>query len=99
MEIVNYIQEYYAFVTLESLAETFHLSSPYLSKYIREKTGMTFGELVKETRMRKARALLKGGNMTVESIAISVGYENVEHFNRLFKRMYSITPMQYRKGE
>ena len=36
--------------------------------------------------MKKARTLLKNGNMTVENIAYSVGYQNVEHFNRLFKK-------------
>ena len=36
--------------------------------------------------MKKARALLKSGSMTVEAIAENVGYQNVEHFNRLFKK-------------
>ena len=62
------------------------MSKPYLSKYIKEKSGMTFGELVKQIRMKKARALLKSSNMTVENIALPVGYQNVEHFNRLFKK-------------
>ncbi len=30
--------------------------------------------------------MLKGSNATVESIAESVGYQNVEHFNRVFKK-------------
>lgn len=47
---------------------------------------MTFQDAVKAARMKKARRLLKESNQTVESIAASVGYENVEHFNRLFKR-------------
>ena len=47
--------------------------------------------------MKKARTLLKNRNMTVESISEAVGYQNVEHFNRLFKRTYGITPVQYRK--
>lgn len=34
--------------------------------------------------------------MTVESIAESVGYQNVEHFNRLFKKAYGMTPIQFR---
>ena len=47
---------------------------------------MTFQDAVKAVRMKKARRLLKESNQTVESIAASVGYENVEHFNRLFKK-------------
>lgn len=96
IEIMNYIQANYIDITLDDLAEKFYLSKPYLSKYIKEKSGMTFGDLVKKIRLKKARALLKSSNMTVENIALTVGYQNVEHFNRLFKKAYNMTPMQFR---
>ena len=69
---------------------------PYISKYIKSRTGMNFQDVVREARMRKARALLKESGQTVESIAADVGYESVEHFNRLFKKSYGITPVQFR---
>lgn len=96
LEITNYIYANYKTVTLDDLAEKFFLSKPYLSKYIKEKSGMTFGDILKAVRMKKARAMLKSSNATVESIAESVGYQNVEHFNRIFKKMYEMTPVQYR---
>ena len=96
IEIMNYVQANYIDITLDDLAENFFLSKPYLSKYIKEKSGMTFGDLVKKIRMKKAKALLKSSNMTGENIAMSVGYQNVEHFNRLFKKAYNMTPMQFR---
>ena len=96
IEIMNYIQANYIDVTLDDLAEKFYLSKPYISKYIKEKSGMTFGELVKKIRMKKAKALLKSSNMTVENIALTVGYQNVEHFNRMFKKAYNMTPSQFR---
>ena len=96
IEIMNYVQANYIDITLDDLAEKFFLSKPYLSKYIKEKSGMTFGDLVKKIRMKKAKSLLKSSNMTVENIAMSVGYQNVEHFNRLFKKAYDMTPMQFR---
>ena len=97
MDIMRYIQNHYKDVTLEELAGQFHLSAPYLSKYIREHTGATFQDAVKKSRMKRARALLKETNQTVESIAASVGYETVEHFNRLFKKTYGMTPVQFRR--
>ena len=96
IEIMNYIQANYIDVTLDDLAEKFYLSKPYISKYIKEKSGMTFGELVKKIRMKKAKALLKSSSMTVENIALTVGYQNVEHFNRMFKKAYNMTPIQFR---
>ena len=97
VDIMNYVKNHYKNVTLDELAENFNLSKPYLSKYIKENAGITFQEAVKQARMKKARAMLKGTNQTVESIASYVGYENVEHFNRLFKKSYGITPIQFRR--
>ncbi len=94
--IINYIQENYLTVTLDDLSNQFCLSKPYLSKYIKEKSGMTFGENVKRIRLNKASTLLRNGNMKVEKVAEAAGYQNVEHFNRLFKKKYGMTPVQYR---
>lgn len=96
MEMLNYIQGNYQTITLEDMAEQFHLSEPYISKFIHDKSGKTFVEQVTKVRMKKARTLLKHGNMTVENIALSVGYSNVEHFTRTFKRLYNMSPIQYR---
>ena len=96
VDIIKYINGHYSEVTLENLAENFNLSRPYISKYIKSRTGMNFQDVVREARMRKARTLLKESGQTVESIAADVGYESVEHFNRLFKKSYGITPVQFR---
>ncbi|MCM1284164.1 MAG: 2-isopropylmalate synthase [Muribaculaceae bacterium] len=96
--MLNFIQNNYQEVTLESMAEHFHLSEPYISKYIKDKSGRTFGEQVTKIRMKRAKTLLKNGNMTVENIACSVGYPNVEHFNRTFKKAFDMTPIQYRNA-
>ncbi len=60
---------------------------------------MTFQEVVRKERMKKARTLLRETDQTIETVAAEVGYENVEHFNRLFKKNYGITPVQYRRQE
>lgn len=97
--MMNYIQSNYQTITLEQMADEFHLSGPYISKYIHEKSGRTFMELVTNIRMKKARTLLKNGNMTVENIALAVGYPNVEHFNRTFRKKFNMTPVQFRNGD
>lgn len=99
VEIMRYVQSHYKDVTLEELSDQFHLSTPYLSKYIKEHTGSTFQETVKKARMKKARSMLRETNQTVESIAADVGYETVEHFNRLFKKTYGMTPVQFRRQQ
>lgn len=96
IEMKNFIQANYKTVTLSDLAEEFHLSEPYVSKYIKEKSGKTFGDLVSHAKMKKARNLLRNSNMTVENIAYEAGYQNVEHFERQFKKKYEMTPIEYR---
>lgn len=99
ISMLNYIQANYRSVTLESMAQEFHLSTPYLSKFIKDKSGKTFGEFVTEIKLKAAKTLLKNSNMTVESIAERVGYPNVEHFSRTFKKSFEMTPVQYRNSK
>ena len=96
--MLNFIQANYQNITLEEMATKFNLSEPYISKYIKDKSGKTFGEHVVHIRMKKAKSLLRNGNMTVENISAAVGYQNVEHFNRLFKKTFDMTPVQYRNA-
>ena len=96
VEIMNFIRTHYTDINLDSLANHFYLSKPYLSKYIRQKSGMTFGEIVQNYRMKKAKSLLQNTGATVENISYTVGYQNVEHFNRLFKKANRMTPVQFR---
>ena len=98
MEIMNYLQANYQAIALSDVADHFHLSEPYLSRYIHEKSGKTFGDILISIRLKKAKTLLRNGNMTVENVAMAVGYPNVEHFSRIFKRKMGMTPVQYRKG-
>ncbi|MGP1432850.1 MAG: 2-isopropylmalate synthase [Catonella sp.] len=94
--ILNIIQENYRDITLEKLAEKTYLSKPYLSKYIKAKSGLSFGDNVRMIRLKKAKSLLVSGNLKVEIISEIVGYPNVEHFIRIFKREFGKTPSQFR---
>ena len=96
IEMINFIQANYKTVDLDMVAKKFNISKPYASKYIKEKSGKTFGEQVTNIRMKKAKTLLRNGSMTVESIAEDVGYPSAENFSRSFKKLFGMTPVQYR---
>ena len=97
--MINYMQANYQTITLEDLADHFHLSTPYVSKYIKDKSGQTFGDHITQIRLKKAKTLLRNGNMTIENISYSIGYPNAEHFSRVFKKTFGKTPVQYRNEE
>lgn len=97
MKILSYIEDHYLDVTLKETAARFHFSQPYCSKIIKDYTGRSFTQIIQEIRFRKAAVLLKNTNISIAEISSRVGFENVEHFNRLFKKLHHMTPGQYRK--
>ena len=98
MRILSYIEDNYQNVTLGETAAQFHFSQPYCSKIIKEYTGKSFTQIVQEIRFQKAAILLNNTNISIAEISRRVGFEHVEHFNRLFKKLYHMPPGQYRKG-
>ena len=79
--MLNFIQANYQTVTLEDLAKEFHLSTPYISKFIREKSGKTFGEQVTQVRMKRAKTLLRNGNRVAR--AIQKDHDQIKRWDRL----------------
>ena len=57
---------------------------------------MTFGELVKKIRMKKARAMLKSSSMTVENIALPWVIKTWSILTDCLKKAYDMTPVQFR---
>lgn len=98
-EIIYYIQQHFMDIDLNSTAEHFNYSPSHFSKLIKKMTGKTFITLVTEYRLSQGCRLLSTNAYSVADISDIIGYPNVEHFNRLFKKMYGKTPSQYRSAE
>ena len=96
-DISAYIEEHHNSVTLNSLAAHFGYTPEYTSRLIRKITGSSFMELLIESRMKHAIALLKSTSLPVSNVANAVGYESTENFIRVFKKRYSMTPSAYRR--
>jgi AraC-like DNA-binding protein/mannose-6-phosphate isomerase-like protein (cupin superfamily) len=95
--ILSYIQGNYKTVTLEELSKKFHFSIPYLSKLIKANTGHSFKEMLQTIKLNKAVELLCSSDLKINAISEAVGYENTTHFIRTFKKVYGISPNQYRQ--
>lgn len=93
---LSYIDARYKTASLTKMAEDFHQSLSVLSKTIKQSTGFTFQELLQRKRFQKAVMLLVETELSVEEIAVTVGYENQSYFYRQFKERYGMTPRRYR---
>lgn len=95
----RYLADHYedADLSLSLVAEYVELNEKYFSNRFTRETGETFSAYLTALRMQKARELLKTTSFKVYEISELVGYRNVEHFNRVFKKMNGVTPAQYRK--
>lgn len=96
-EILTFLQENYSTITLEELAGHLHYTVPYCSRYIKKLFGCTFSQLLNKIRFQKANLFLKNSSLTVNQISKMLGYENPENFMRAFKKIYKMTPSQYRE--
>ncbi len=85
-------------LSLAKVAEYVGLNEKYFTNRFTKETGETFSTYLTELRIQKAQELLKNTNFKVYEIAEMVGYYNVEHFNRMFKRLNGISPASYRKS-
>ena len=58
---------------------------------------MTFSNYLTEVRIRKAGELMETTDLKIYEISQSVGYNSVEHFTRVFKKLCGVSPGGYRK--
>ena len=97
-EIVQYINyNYLESITLATISERFYISPYYLSRVFKEVTGFTFIEYLNSVRIKEAQKLLRESKGKVISIAEKVGFGNVAHFGRVFKKVTGLSPLHYRK--
>lgn len=92
-----YIQEHYREkLTLTDVAERIYVSQWHLSKLLNKHTGHTFSELLNNVRIEEAKGLLKDPALRIGDIAEEVGFLDMAHFSRVFKKMTGVSANQYR---
>jgi len=86
-------------LSLEEAAAALNVSPVYLSRILKQELGASFIQLVTMMRMEQATRLLSGTDLAIHDIAEKVGYVSQHYFSTAFRKMFGISPNQYRKGE
>lgn len=95
--IKKYIDDNYENVSLEDVSEVFHLSLHYVSRLFKKKTNMNFSDYLVQVRMENARIMLNNPESLISEICCRVGYTDPRSFSKAFKKIYGVTPSEYKR--
>lgn len=94
---LEYLDTHYAEkLTLSELADKMYVSQWHLSKLLNGHTKKSFNELLNEARIREAQWLLTDFSLRVGDIAEMVGFVDIAHFSRVFKKYTGLSANEYR---
>lgn len=101
-ELITSISEYIDYnyskpITLDEISSLTHYNKTYLSSLFKKKIGITIFEYLKNVRLQHCLYEIKTTDKTIVDIALDNGFANIQSFNKLFKEVYQMTPLQYRK--
>lgn len=99
--LINYLASEYINpdLTLEMTATTLGINRTKVNQLLREETSLTFAGYLNRLRLTEAARLLTEEQMGVAEAAYAVGFGNLSHFNRTFKKEYGCSPSGYKKLE
>lgn len=97
-EILLFIHTYYAEkITLKTLVEHFNINRTTINEIFKKNTGDSVIFYIIRLRIEASSLMLRDTGLPVNEIARRVGFEDMAHFNRTFKKQMNCSPGQYRK--
>ena len=97
--ILKINSDYRENLTLDSVAAELGITPQYLSRLFCKNAGVGFSQYLARARLEKAAFYLKETKLTVTEIAYEVGYRDLSHFMRSFKKHFGVTPLGYKKAQ
>ena len=94
---LTYIEENYTKkLTLCEVAEKTYVSQWHLSKLLNRHTGQSFSDILNHVRIEHAKELLKNPSLRIGDISEQVGFLDLAHFSRVFKKQEGVSANEYR---
>lgn len=97
---LRYVGDHYTEeISLGRLARESYISSSHLSFLLKRSLGVPFKSLLAAVRIRRAQQLLALAEQSITEISLEVGFGDLSHFERTFKRLVGTNPREYRRRE
>lgn len=85
-------------LSLNLIADELDMSPIYISRVYKQQTLTAIMDVVMETRMQEVSRLLRETDLSVSAIAEQAGFTSSSYLHRMFKRHFSVTPIEYRRA-
>jgi AraC family transcriptional regulator len=84
-------------LTLRAIAEAAGVHETHLARVFRQRTGITAGEYARRRRIAHAERALRTERTSASAIAIRLGFADLAHFSRTFRRVVGVSPTEFRR--
>ena len=98
-QVATYVMAHYANnIALDDIATHIGMNRSAFCTFFKRNKGMTFSQFVTRYRLETACDLLKNSHKQVSEICFAVGFNDLPHFIRVFKKEMGMSPTEYRKN-
>ena len=84
-------------ISRSEIASSIYMNPEYLSRLFKKEKGISLSDYVIQEKLKIASSLLKGTNLSISIIASNIGYTNFSYFTQVFKKVYGVSPSEYRQ--
>lgn len=85
-------------IEIDEIASIAHLSPTSFCRFFKDQTGRSFADFFRAIRMQKAgEMLMMSSDRSIGDIASELGFENQSTFNRNFKKVFGMTPRNFKQ--
>ena len=97
--VESYIRRHFNLqeLSVQFIADLFGVDADYLGRKFREQIGLSIRQSIQDKRLAYARRLLNETDASVQEVARLCGFGDPFYFNKVFKKVYNMTPLQFKK--